>query len=301
MTFRYYDPQFDYELVSRFLVSSFRHRADGIYDNWLQPRWEYMHYHPMFNARETHRIGLWELQGSLIAVANYELDYGEVFFQTHPNFCALKSEMLLYAEDSLRRADGDTHATLVAWINDWDTDFETQAAGLGYVKHDEHPEFHDVYMFPQDLELHVPELPSGYQLQSFAEANDIRKYHRVMWRGFDNGPEPSRDFTFRRRMQSAPNFEPALNIVAVAPDGNYAAYSGIWFDHVNRVAYVEPVATDPDHRRRGLGKAVVLECIRRVKARGCGPIYVESGLPFYRDIGFRRVFGRYPWKREFTL
>jgi ribosomal protein S18 acetylase RimI-like enzyme len=39
-------------------------------------------------------------------------------------------------------------------------------------------------------------------------------------------------------------------------------------DHTNSIANVEPVCTDPDYRRMGLGTAVVLEGIRRCGAEG---------------------------------
>jgi len=42
------------------------------------------------------------------------------------------------------------------------------------------------------------------------------------------------------------------------------AFCTIWFDDVTRSAYFEPVATVPAHQRRGLGKAVITEGLRRL-------------------------------------
>jgi len=47
-------------------------------------------------------------------------------------------------------------------------------------------------------------------------------------------------------------------MVAVAPDGNYASFVGIWPVPESTACYIEPVATDPDYRRMGFGTAVVL-------------------------------------------
>ncbi len=91
-------------------------------------------------------------------------------------------------------------------------------------------------------------------------------------------------------MQSAPNFRKDLNIVAEAPDGNFAAYAGFWFEGTNRYAYVEPVATDSDYRRLGLGRAVVLEGIRRCAELGATIAYVGSDQPFYLSFGFKVLY-----------
>lgn len=66
-----------------------------------------------------------------------------------------------------------------------------------------------------------------------------------------------------------------------------------------RRAYVVPVATDPDYRRMGLGKAAVLECVRRCAERGATVANVGSGQPFYEAIGFRKSWAAYMWKKTF--
>ena len=46
-----------------------------------------------------------------------------------------------------------------------------------------------------------------------------------------------------------------------------SAYT-IWFDPVNAVGLFEPVGTHPDFQGQGLGKAVMAEGLRRMKAAG---------------------------------
>jgi predicted N-acetyltransferase YhbS len=143
-------------------------------------------------------------------------------------------------------------------------------------------------------------LPEGFHLQSLADENDLRKVHRVLHRGFDHPGEPPEDgLGGRRKMQSGPHFRHDLTIVAVAPDGDYVAFCGMWIDAANRLAYVEPVATDPDYRRRGLGSAVVLEGIRRCGQEGATVAYVGSEMPFYRSLGFRRLYTSECWMKRF--
>jgi GNAT superfamily N-acetyltransferase len=140
-------------------------------------------------------------------------------------------------------------------------------------------------------------VPEGFRLISLADDNDLVKADRVLWRGFDHPGEPPSDGPEgRRRMQSGPHYRLDLTIVVQAPGGDFAAFAGLWYDAVNRFGYVEPVATDPDYRRMGLGTAAVLEGVRRCGELGAGVAYVGSEQPFYRAMGFRPVYTAQCWR-----
>lgn len=57
------------------------------------------------------------------------------------------------------------------------------------------------------------------------------------------------------------------------------------------------MATDPDYRRMGLGKACVLECVRRAGELGAKIAYVESEQDFYHAIGFETIAYRPLWQK----
>ena len=84
----------------------------------------------------------------------------------------------------------------------------------------------------------------------------------------------------------------------MAHDGAYASYAGMWFVPENRVAYVEPVATDPDYRRMGLARAAVSESLRRVAELGAEVAWVGSDQPLYLNIGFVPAFRMDLWVRN---
>jgi predicted N-acetyltransferase YhbS len=102
-------------------------------------------------------------------------------------------------------------------------------------------------------------------------------------------------------MQSAPSFRRELNVVVEAPNGDLVSYCGMWYEPVHAIAYVEPVATDPDYRRMGLGRAAVLEGVRRCGALGARTACVGSAMPFYLSLSFRQVFNRSAWQRAWTV
>ena len=59
-TVRQYNQAADYERVGRFLVRTYS--STGGHVNWLQARWEYMHYHPLIRNVDVSSIGEQRLQ-----------------------------------------------------------------------------------------------------------------------------------------------------------------------------------------------------------------------------------------------
>ena len=292
---RSYQHEIDYERVGRFLQETYATAGEHI--NWLQPRWEYMHFHPYIRKVDLSRIGIWEYRGDIVAVVHPEHFLGSAYFELAPEFHSLKEEMLNYAETHISFVQDDGRR-LRLFINDSDLEFQQLARQRGYVKtewQDPMAQFVIPHPFPNI------QLPGGFKLQSLADENDLQQVDRVLWRGFDHGDEPPEGgIPDREFMQSAPNFRKALNIAAVAPDGNYVAYAGLWFEPVNAIAYVEPVATDPSYRRMGLGRAAVLEGIRRCGEQGAQIAYVGSTMPFYQSMGFRLLYQSTVWQRSWT-
>jgi mycothiol synthase len=73
----------------------------------------------------------------------------------------------------------------------------------------------------------------------------------------------------RLAIMRAPQYLPELDLVAVAPDGELAAFCICWFEDASRkVGYTDPIGTHARYQRRGLGKAVVTAGLRALQERG---------------------------------
>jgi len=298
VSLRSYQHSADYDRVGQFLVDTYQ--PGDRHTNWLQPRWEYMHYHPQLDKlgeSALTKIGVWESDGKIVAVVHFEDRLGEVFFQIHPDFTYLKPEMLEYAENQLNAEADSGRRYLNVFVNDFDTEFESLVKSHGYQIVGGVSDCWSIFEIPHPFP--PINLPDGFRLQSLADENDRWKLSRVINRGFNHPGEPPQDWLAQRvKMQSAPNYRKDLNLVTVAPDGNYASYCGMWHDTTNRVAYVEPVCTDPDYRRIGAGTAAVLEGIRRCGQEGATVAFVGSEQPFYLSMGFKKLFGISLWTRN---
>ena len=295
VTFRGYQHPEDYQRVSDFLIT---HHQPGNKDgNWIEPIWEYMHGHPYLDGSSLEKIGVWEDGGQIVAVVHYESRLGEAFFQFHPAYRHLRKEMLEYAETnltSISKKDGRKY--LYTYVNDTDAELLSLVKERGYEKDAQG----DRPMTKFDIPDPFPQinLPEGFRLTSLAEDCDWSKVHRVLWRGFDHGddvPMNEEEFESRRKMFDTPKARRDLKIAVVAPDGNFIAFCGMFYEPTGRFAYVEPVATDPDYRRMGLGKAAVLDGIRRCAELGADTAYVGNELPIYTAIGFKKIHVSQCW------
>lgn len=297
---RPYDRQKDFTSVGDFLVHTYRPGEPPA--NWLQPRWEYMHYLgiPAYTAGESDlaKIGIFEDSGNIVGVVHIESRLGEVYFEIHPDFTYLKADMLTYAENHLYAELGNGRRYITAFINDFDQEFESIAQSRGYKKDTDSPTYISQFTIPDPFPPII--LPDGFCLKSLEDDNDLHKINRVLHRGFNHEGEPPEEYVqLRKNVQSAPHFRKDLTIVVEAPDRNFVSFCGTWYEKTHKIAYVEPVATDPDYRFMGLGKAAVLEGIRRCGELGATVAFVGSGQTFYEAIGFHKLFAYYPWIRYF--
>ena len=70
-------------------------------------------------------------------------------------------------------------------------------------------------------------------------------------------------------------------------DGDYVAHCWVWY-HSGETAYIEPVATVSEYRRKGLGRAVVYEALKRAENQGAKRAIVISGQEFYYNIVMKK-------------
>lgn len=247
----------DFCRVRDFLV---RNNANGTarYD-FPWGRWEWAFSLPFLDESNISRIGVWESGGRIVGLVTYEDRPGSAYICVDEAFRSLKEEMLLYAAREL-----SVGGRIRALIPDTDEEFQKVASRNGFRAADDR-ELNAVFDIASGSFDYA--LPDGYSVRTLENGYDIRKYNRVLWRGFDHDgepPETAESLADREKsLVGGPHANLGLKIAVVAPDGEYASYCGMSYERGTENALVEPVATDPAHRRKGLGRAAVLEGIRR--------------------------------------
>ncbi len=293
ITFRNYTAQpgitEDYFRVREFLA--------GLgYTEFPYARWDWMATHGWLDKSAVGRIGLWEDARGIVGLATFDTRPGEAFCMARPGDAGLKREMLLYAAEHLGR-DGKFGVV----IADRDAAFQSIAAAFGFFATTKKE--NDAAFYLEETSTDYA-LPAGFSVTSMADALDLYKYRSVLWKGFDHerdgeGPCPfsDEDEAAARGEMIRPNVDLSLKIAVVAPDGSFVSYCGMWYEPKAGFAVIEPVATDPDYRRMGLGKAAVLEGVKRAGLRGAKLALVGSSQQFYYSIGLRPYATATVWRR----
>jgi mycothiol synthase len=251
--------------------------------SWSVPRLDYWRFfgmntiHPFASLPEI--IFLWETSsGQIASVLNPE-DPGNTFLQIHPAFKTkgLEEEMVAVAEEHLSiRQNGKRHVS--AWADSQD---DMRLAILQERGYQRGPEAESQWR--RDLDGPIPDVPlaNGYTIRALGDLNELPARSWASWRGFHpNEPEEKyKGWEWYHNIQRCPLYRRDLDIVAATPDGVVAAFSTFWFDDATRTVYIEPVATVPEHQRRGLARAVIIEGLRRVQRLGALRAFVGGYEP----------------------
>ena len=135
-------------------------------------------------------------------------------------------------------------------------------------------------------------LPAGFTVQGVNNGDDGRLRAAVTHGAF----RPHEDWEiyaaeYQQFIGSAV-YDGTRDLFVRSPDGRGASACTIWFDPVNRIGLFEPVATHPAFQGKGLGKAVIAEGLRRMKAAGMQRAVVgfdpnnAAALALYTSMGF---------------
>jgi mycothiol synthase len=182
----------------------------------------------------------------------------------------IEETIMRWAEQTARRSEYPLDETRVLDLNCRDGDSERIALleRFGFVRQ---PDCGLHFVRSLSEPIAVPELPPGFTIRHIAgeyEAEAWVNLHRAAW-----GTEWM-TIDYRHSMTRVPNYDPALDLVAVAPDGSFAAYCFCYIspeenELIGRTdGHTDPMATQPAYQRQGLSRALLLEGLRRLKDRG---------------------------------
>ena len=295
-TQRFYRDEADYAAMRRLIAESYPLVAPhstmllGDLDWWraLKPdAVTFLPTVPLWFVGETLVGFLWPGEGSADAML-------------HPHHRAAEELMLAWAEQHLRHpaAEGQGDALMQVSLES-DTARNELLQQHGFVRSND-------FLASHVLELDgiptAPTLPPGFALGDMMGDGgwDARvEAHRAAF-----APSKLTLDKYRRARQS-PTYRPDLDLVVVAPNGDLAAFCILWLEEENRVALFEPVGCHPAYQRRGLGRAILYEGLRRLRQFGVVRCHVGSwlddspGAHLYRAAGFRLIDRFYEWHKSY--
>lgn len=288
---RPYQTEDDYRRIQDFLREVFMLNGRREH-SWHVARLDYWRWHFVLNLQVCgpleDAVTFWEL--GQIAAVMHPVGWGEVRLHVHPRFrtAALEDDMLAYAEQHLW--DRSRVGRRVVWLPVFADDALRQQvlAQRGYTRRSGR-----THHWRRDLDSPIPEVPvaPGYLLRSMGDLDEHPARSWASWRAF-HADEPAAnydgDWSWFQNIQAAPLYCRDLDIVAAAPGGEIAAFCTIFYDEVTQSAVAVLVGTAAEHQRRGLGKAVMYEGLRRLQRLGCTRVFANAYDPpaeaLYRSV-----------------
>jgi mycothiol synthase len=307
-TFRPYQTENDFWRMREFLRQVFL-LNNQLELSWHVARLDYARWHTCLNCahvRLEEVAYLWESEGQLIAFLMPDGGRGEAHFCVHPDLrtLELEEEMLSVAEEHLTSVKPDGSHRLCVWAHEQDKLRQELLTRRRYTKNN-YPE----YQWRRRLDSPIPDVPiaPGYTLRSLGDGLELLERCYASGLGFHDGDikiavDNRADPTWYRNIQTAPLYRRDLDLVAITSNGAIAAFCTIWLDDVTRSAYFEPVATVPAHQRRGLGKALMTEGLRRLQRMGAITAFV-GGYSQAANALYQSIMGSdheldEPWVKE---
>jgi ribosomal protein S18 acetylase RimI-like enzyme len=272
--FRNYEKEEDYWRIRSFLRTVFL-RNDRKEYSWQTARLDYWRSHIVENCYPGQRFSdcvfiCENNEGDIVAVVNSE-DPDCVFFQIHPAFKseALEQVMIETGEEKFLNVDTNQKGKIVVFAHANDTIRNTLLAKNGYRR--TRWEERAFYRTLKDFNAE-PSVPEGFIVRNMRDEADIPLRSWASWRAF-HPEEPDEHYeqdggAWYRNIMKAPLYRKDLDIVAENTQGQIIGFCTVWFDDVTRTGYFEPVGIMPEYQKKGLGKALLMEGTKRLKAVG---------------------------------
>jgi GNAT superfamily N-acetyltransferase len=269
-----------YESIYQFLLEAEKLEYN---EHFHWGRFEWMHAHSYLDEDKLTSIAMFKDEnGTIVGLTTYDTGYDDRVYLIHTS----SDKMLLeYMVDTVLEAEGDG---AVIKANSNDTVICQILQEKGFEK-----KHRCACILSLDLTNPLDySMPDAYSMSPQGCVADPWQYQLVIHKGFGNEGIPERwDDEFLKRI---PHVNEDLKTFAIA-NNEYCAHCGLWYSTGN-TAYVEPVATVPEHRKQGLAKAAIYEACSRANALGAKRAIVVSDQEFYFRIGFTLSSKVYDWE-----
>lgn len=253
--------------------------------DWKYARFENKVAFPAFCDQNAH---LWfDGYGYLVGFALSESGDAGFVIITLPGYRFLYEEMLAWV--------------LAHWGGrgpEWSTEItERQAAEAEVLRHHGFALAETFYTRRFDLTGELsppPPLEDGFTIVDMATHPDYRAQRILRDNAFQgheevNDQEVTRRLPFYNYGHHGPLYHPQTDLCVLAPDGRFAAGCEALIDGHNCEADIERVCTHSAFRRRGLARAVIWECLRRLSEMGLTSAYITgyspSAVALYGSMG----------------
>jgi mycothiol synthase len=248
---------------------------------------------------------LWcDADGALLAFAILQHPWQSLDFFVHPGAreAAIETAVLVWAAERMHEiaVERGSEVTLYVTVRADQRDLTTLLAQHGFAA----AGWSLVHLATSlGGVVSEPRLPPGFVLRPLDGEREVEAYVRLHRAAFGTN---NMTIAWRRRTLVMPGYVPELDVVAVAPGGELAAFCVCWLNPDTGQGQVEPLGVHPQHQGLGLGRAVLLEGLWRLQAHGAQEALVSTygddtpAVRLYTGAGFRPAFHTATFARTFV-
>lgn len=237
----------------------------------------------------------WEVNGQIQAYALLAFPSTVLVSQVHPGARGrgIEAQILTWGIERLHTAREEHGRHLSLWCRCHESETERRAF-LEDALFEPQP-WRDLRMIrPLDLPMPDATLPPGIVLRLGVSEEELETYqhlHRAVFDGTSMGLDYHRSRVY----------QPDLDLIAVSPDGSFVAFCFCQLKQVAdssgeyTIGEIGVIGTRPGHQKRGLGLALLLSGMQRLKARGAKSVFLETedgetaALHLFMSAGFHTV------------
>ena len=214
---------------------------------------------------------LWFANGALLAgyaFNDHYPDFSGISFEFAPGYAKIGDELIAWCLENFRQHHREGAAQIQLSVSPEDTGRIELLRAHGFKQED-----WSLIAMTRSLSgpIPAPQLPQGYSIQRFRGEEEMDEWVALHRAAFGTQVLTAEN---RRTWMQVPDYNPALDLVAVAPDGTLAAYV-FYAVHTeenersgNLTGRVDTMGTLPAYRRMGLALALLL-----------------AGLPILKEYG----------------
>jgi len=240
---------------------------------------------------EPNNVGLWTNKaGELRGWAVMQTPFWCIDIVLHPNDEAEYPRLLAWAEQRATALRGTSYGRPLWFVNvlarQQSLQRSLEAAGFAPQTHVPVNPLSMVVMELQAEAQGGSAAPNGFSIRPLAGEADVACHQAAF--GSDSMRADWRARTLQHRA-----YQPELDLVAVTPAGRVA---GFWIGWLNEYGgQVEPMGVHPDFHGQGVGRALLLAGIQRLRDLGATRVRVhtdhqrDAAFALYQAAGFRVV------------
>jgi len=221
----------------------------------------------------------------------------------------IETEILAWAEQRLRTVACDRQLPAVLQI----MVRETQTDRLDLLKQQGFTLSRSFYRMGRSLAEPIPhpQLPVGYTVRPL-QPTELEAWVELFNQSFVDHwnflPLTVRD---RQHWNAEPDYQPELDLVAIAPDGTFAAFCYCFVETTTNTqrgvkeGWIADLGTRRGFRRQGLGRAMLLTGLQALQAQSLNTALLgvdtqnpSGAMGLYESVGFQPYYTSLVWTKK---